>query len=160
MKYTVEWLEVKSPEWKIATLSDENGKHIVDVSINKVNKKGIEFPDFDKILPGSKIEGNLWQSPAGKTYLFAPDAPEKPKIASGGSFKGQSGMKAIIAQKAENIEKSQDRKEQSIREAAIFRDSTLLTVAQVGSDGASAEILQDAWLEWKKWLTNQMDQPF
>lgn len=106
--FKVEWLEVKSPEWKVATLSDEKGTQYTDVSINAVSKKGEPFPNFENISLETPVIGVLWTSPSGKHYLFPPKANVGHSRASGGAFKTEQ-IKEAQASKARSIAEAQDR---------------------------------------------------
>ena len=151
MKYRVEWAENKNKDWKIVTLSTgDNSPQITEVSVNRVNKKGETFPNFDGIIPGADIEGELWKSPAGKNYLFAPRPQAAPRT-------GNAGIKAAVEAKAKSIERSQDRKDNSIQLSATFRDATILTDVSVRSTGQdlSRDEIKQIWLEWRAWLMSQ-----
>lgn len=104
----------KSADWKIISLSQEKDGiqvTVTNVAVNRTNKKGEVFPDFDNIKPENVINGELWVSSAGKSYLFAPN-PEKP---ASGAYRGNGGG-SIAAQtrKKEDIREAQDKKEESI----------------------------------------------
>ena len=151
MKYKIEWMEKKGAGWIIATLSEGNVQ-ITDVSINKLDKKTnqVVFVNFDTLMPGSDIEGELWRNPAGKAYLFAPK-PQAP-VRTGGA-----GIKAAVEAKARSIEHSQDRKDNSIQLSSTFRDATLLTVASINQldEPMNPDEIKKAWLNWRKWLMEQ-----
>lgn len=70
-------LEKKNAEWIVASLVDAAGDVHENVSINKVSKKGDIFPNFDTLEVGTKVEGRIWESDAGKKYLFAPKGGAK-----------------------------------------------------------------------------------
>lgn len=72
MAHSIVKVENKTPDWKVVEILNAAGDLITGVSVNRTNKKGEVFPEFDSIVAGAKIEGQLWESPAGKTYLFAP----------------------------------------------------------------------------------------
>lgn len=110
MKYTVKKLEKKSPEWYVADLSDANGTTLQSVSINKVNKKGEQFPGFDQIEKGAEVNGEHWVSGAGKNYLFEP----KPEGQKSG---GRPNFDRIIEKKADLINQAQDTKAENIAKA-------------------------------------------
>jgi len=62
----------KNANWKVVTILNAAGDIQSDISVNRTNKKGETFPNFDEIKVGATIQGQLWQSPAGKHYLFPP----------------------------------------------------------------------------------------
>lgn len=108
MQFKIEWCEKKNPDWIMATVTDLRGEQTENVSVNRTNKKGEVFPDFDKIMTGHTIEAELWISGTNKAYLFAP------KAKTGGN---RPNMDRIMDKKAGNIAEAQTRKEQSISEA-------------------------------------------
>lgn len=103
----IDWLVKKDDNWIIATLIKEDGTKINDVSINRANKKGEVFPNFDEIRPGNSIDGTLWQSPSGKWYLFAPKEQSNRK----------PNMDRIMDKKANLISEAQGEKAKHIAEA-------------------------------------------
>lgn len=62
----------KSQDWKIISVVNPDGDEVHEVSVNRTNKKGEVFPDFDKIIVGADIQGQSWVSQTGKKYLFPP----------------------------------------------------------------------------------------
>lgn len=146
----VEWMEKKNEDWIIATLKSENGVALEEVSINRKNKKGEVFPKFDEIVAGADVEGELWQSSAGKWYLFAPKAV---KMAVGGAYKGQM-MEKAMDKKNESIARFQGDKELSIKIASTFSQSVALAIAefqanrQTSVGGPSLEVLQKKWRDY------------
>lgn len=77
MAYKIFEIEKKSADWVVVSLVDASGDAHEKVSINKVSKKGDIFPNFDTLEKGTKVEGRIWQSDAGKKYLFAPKGGAK-----------------------------------------------------------------------------------
>ncbi len=108
-QFKIEFLENKSADWKVATVTDESGKTFQEVSINKTNKKGEPFPNFDGIMSGATIEANFWTSSAGKNYLFAPDKQN----ATG----KKPNMERVMEKKASMIGEAQDKKAQNVSAA-------------------------------------------
>ncbi len=155
-KFKIEFLENKSPDWKVATVTDETGKTFQEVSINKTNKKGEPFPNFDQIMSGATIEANFWTSGAGKHYLFAPD----PKNVSTGTVAPQGGRGGGIAKaqmvKAENIEKAQGNKELGIKTSSTIRMAVDCAVAECGIGGNG---LQSSILKWRLFFWENWDMP-
>lgn len=62
----------KSADWKVISVVNSDGDEVHEVSVNRTNKKGEVFPDFDKIIVGADIQGQSWVSQTGKKYLFPP----------------------------------------------------------------------------------------
>lgn len=164
MTYEVLWVESKNDGWRIASLKEiiEGGKTFDDVSINKVDKKGREFPRFDEITPGSMVAGNMWQSPTNKKWtLYAPDEPRPaatapaaaagtytPPARAGG---GNRGVAAAQERKSAGIEKAQDRKETGIMISAAFRDATIILTALPEFRDMSAEEWRGAHKRIRDW---------
>ncbi len=158
MKYTIEWLETKSPEWKVATLTNEGGMKFENVSINKTKKgTGEVFPNFDSLMTGSIVHGEYWETPdKSKKYLFPPKPQNASPRASGG-FTGGNASK-LMKEKQENIEASQDRKEHSIKESSSIRDSVQLALAEFNAD--STVNLEERIGYWRKFLLDNWKLPF
>jgi len=152
-EYKVIWLEVKSPDWKVATLSDDQQQY-ANVSINKVNKKGEVFPGFDEITNAGTVKGNLWQSPKGAYYLFAP----KVGVAGqSGAFKGQQIAKAQ-EKKAEYIATAQDNKNEGIKIASTISMATNVVIATLkGEQIIDESVIKGKIREWRNWFLAEWD---
>lgn len=83
MAHKVVKAEAKTIDWKVITILNAAGELVEEISVNRTNKKGETFPEFDEIIVGATIEGQLWQSPKGKLYLFPPKEQKKQTIDSG-----------------------------------------------------------------------------
>jgi len=164
-EYTISFTDNKSPDWKILTLEIVEGDGSVmyeDVSVNRVNKKGETFPNFDNLKVGERVKGNLWVSSAGKRYLFAPDTN---KLAGGDYTKPQGGFKVgmqkMAEEKREFIKDTQETKNSAIREAGAQRDAVLMvttfypefTDATVATE--KERILKEKYLYWREFFLNQ-----
>lgn len=164
MKFTINFLEKKSPEWIVANLLDESGTEIKEVSINKTSKKGDLFPHFDELMSGGTVEGEPWISGAGKNYLFPPKVKlEKPEFMKA---KTQQ-IEKTMARKEESIGRFQDNKEIIIKISSTMRDATLLAVAEMQHTSPSSHSdIELLVLKWRKWLwdnydmTTERDLPF
>ncbi len=162
MKYKIDWYEKKGEDWVILALSDGENSY-KDVSVNRKNKKGEIFPNFDQIANGGEVEGKLWTSGAGKLYLFAPEAP---KMASGSSYRGKA-MEVAMDKKNDSIARFQGDKEMSIKVASTFSQSVALAIAefqanrQLSATGPSLEQLQKKWREylWLEYDKSNTDFP-
>src|SRR3990167_10230528 len=150
-EYKIIWLEVKSPEWKIATLSDDVAQY-ANTSINKVNKKGEVFPNFDEISNGGSVKGNLWQSPQGKYYLFAP------KVAVAGQSGAFKGLQIAKAQekKAEYIATAQDNKNEGIKIASTLGKAVDCAIAEHALPD-NDHSLEDLIRKWRRTLWFEWD---
>ncbi len=137
-------MEKKSDTWIVAILVEgiENGKVTENVSINKTNKDGtIAFKEFDTLMPGHTIEGNLWQNPSTHKFALYPNRPA-PKndgevVARSTPTRSFGGGAKAMETKAANIEKAQEttfkhvtqaqeNKNKGIMLAAAFRDATIM----------------------------------
>lgn len=163
MLYNVKWMEKKGADWIVASLSEiatppmsaGTVAEYTDVSINRIDKKtgAVAFPTFDEIQAGRDIEGELWKSPAGKYYLFAPRAPKQP---SNGAYK-QKMIDDTMTRKEGSIEKFQGNKEESIRLASSQRDAVLIvtTILQNGADSrffGDETFLKNEIIKWRNWF--------
>jgi len=160
MLYNIKWVEKKNNSWIVASLIEgavqgNKPAEYTEVSINRVNKKGEVFPNFDEIQAGRDVEGEIWQSSGGKWYLFAPRA-EKPATGRSGAFKSQQITQAQD-RKAQDIGKTLDRKEESIKLASAQRDAVLIvnTILQqstsTGEFGKDEEIKTEI-IKWRNWF--------
>jgi hypothetical protein len=163
-EYTISFTDDKSPDWKILTLEIVDGGGSVmyeDVSVNRVNKKGETFPNFDNLKVGERVKGNLWTSSAGKKYLFAPDL-NKP---AGGANRGQSGgfkanMSAMVEKKQEGIRQSQENKELGIKTSSTARMACDIVVATLrGEEIIDESVLKGKLEMWRKWFWMHWDDP-
>lgn len=110
--YRVDWSEKKNNDWVLASLLDETGNKLSEVSINRTSKKGEIFPNFDEIRPGAEIKGELWTSTANKNYLF----PPRKKLEPPNFIKNRAmpkvdveGHLAVQQQITKNVKAAQDR---------------------------------------------------
>ena len=161
-KFSVEWMEnrtsAKGNKYIRATLKDEGGAEFTDVAIFD------KFPDFANIISGSTLEGNLVSKDyQGKTSYTL----NSPNSAPTGGFGGAGGVK-MMEKKAESIAKSQDRKEEGIKIASVFRASyeTALEEWRSVKEGPDGEVLsfdanfRGCFEKWKKYFTSKFEEPF
>lgn len=149
-QFKVEWMEKKGDGWIVATLSDGTNK-TTDVSINERNKKGEIFPNFNAITLGGTVEGDLWQSSAGKWYLFAPKAP---KQGQGGVFKAKVIEEAQV-RKESSINRTMDRKEESIKLSSAQRDAVLIVTTFYKDSGIDAQEIKEQIVKWRDWFLSE-----
>jgi hypothetical protein len=150
-KYKVDFMEKKNEDWIIASLSSPEAS-FPEVSINRKNKKGEVFPNFDGIQAGREVEGHIWSSPAGKVYLFAPQ-PEgsKPPMRSAGAI-----TKAMDRKEA-GIEKFQDSKEQGIMTSSTIRMAVDITLAESAGLPFDVGVFKGRVKVWRDWLIAEWD---
>lgn len=150
MKFNVTWIEKKSPDWYVAQLKDVEAPNLVyaDVSINRVNKKNEVFPNFDNIMNGGVVEGEPWQSSAGKWYLFAP----KPVAPQGGATRGSEAINKAMERKEQGISKTMDRKEEGIMTSSTIRMAVDIALAEVVGQPFDAGVFKGRINFWREWL--------
>lgn len=146
--------------WKKAAFTLTDGK--------EVSMWG-DHPDFPNLKAGASVSGDLTKG----EYKGKEQWTLKP-LAKPSTFAPRTSNNAAIAKnmdkKAATIEKAQDRKEESMKLAAIQRDSILLVTSFYPEANAVYEndipgkeaYLQGRIMEWKKWLEQNYGdgQPF
>lgn len=156
--YKVLACEEKQPGWKVVTLQMSETSQQSDVSVNKVNKKGEEFSGFDAIAVGVEVKGELWQSSAGKWYLFAPKPDAGKPWKSGG---GSAAIAKAQETKREDIKEAQERKNEAIALAGAMRDATLVSLAALrDTPFPTDDEFKAEWTKWVKFFLGAGDQPF
>lgn len=157
-KHKINWCEKKGDDWVVATL--ESGE--ANVSINRTSKKGEAFPNFDGIAPGAEVEGELWQSAAGKWYLF----PPKPQASHGGPNRGNGGaykakmIEETMQKKEASIGRFQDSKEFSIKVSSTFRaavDSALEEYRASANISLARPDVTALFRKWREFYWNEFD---
>lgn len=139
----------KSNDWKIVDVETPTGEKTVDVSVNRVNKKGEPFPDFDDIKVDHRLNATLWVSPSGKAYLFE----EKDKPQGGAKFNA-TGASKLMDKKIEAIEKSQDVKSEAIKLTTSMQLAVNLAIAEYANP-KSLDTLETLITKYRKFiLTN------
>ncbi len=160
-KYILEFLETKSPDWKVASIRAEGTEDIItDVSINAKDKGGTPFPNFQNMMTGHTIEGDFWTSDKGKKYLF----PPKPQTSSPRAFqRSPSAITKAMEKKEESIGKFQDNKEMSIKVSSTLRMAvdTALAFMQNDENTQTFEESVRAWRKfyWMEWNKEDKDFP-
>lgn len=152
MRYSTQWVENKSPDWKIVSVTGVDGTKLTDASVNRVNKKGEVFPNFDAIIPGYEFEAEPWKSEVGKQYLFAPKVQGTQNKSSGGAYKGSGGIAKAQEKKAEMIAEAQGNKELGIKISSTLRMAVDLAIAEGNN---AEETLEQSILKWRKWLWSE-----
>jgi hypothetical protein len=72
MAHQITSVTKKNNDWIVVSILNAAGEIVENVSVNRTNKKGEVFPGFDDIAVGNQVAGQLWRSPKGAMYLFAP----------------------------------------------------------------------------------------
>lgn len=143
MLYKLTKIENKSANWKIVSIKGVDGTEADDVSLNRVAKDGLTFPNFSDLVEGSEVEATLWVSPSNKKYLF----PPKPM------FTGKIGVSGAISKlqdkKAEQIEVSQDRKDHAIRLSMSMELAVKIAIAE--NNPTTENIFAIRKILWENW---------
>lgn len=156
--YKVLKVDDKNKDWKVISIEKGENEYLHNVSVNRVNKKGEVFPNFDDIKEGAITEGELWESGSSKWYLFAPK--QKPARSPNGSFR-DAQIEKIMDKKEASIEKFQGRKEESIKLAGAMRDAVLVSLASLRDQPFPTDEEYKAEFEkWLKYFLNIGEQPF
>ena len=136
----------------MVTATDETGKEFKDGSINRKDKNGREFPDFDKITHEYVFEAEAWTSNTGKNY-FSPPKPQK-------TGNKTAVMEKMMDKKANQIAHAQDSKEHSIMVSSTMRDAVLIVTTIIAGDplitkdqGTIKKMIKD----WRTWLATNWD---
>ncbi len=150
-KFIVTWIEKKNPDWSVAQLKDVDTPNLpyADVSINRTGKKGEIFPNFDGIMNGGTVEGEIWQSAKGTWYLFPP------KVVATGNSGRNSAMSKLVTQKQEGITKAQENKELGIMTSSTIRMAVDCALAEYNN--TPQEDIEAMILKWRKWFVDNWD---
>lgn len=149
-KYTVDFMEKKNEDWIIASLSSPEAS-FPEVSINRKNKKGEVFPNFDGIQAGREVSGQIWKSDSGKVYLFAP------KIASASPQRSTGAIKQAMQVKSENIKVAQDNKEHGIMTSSTIRMAVDIALAEITGLPFDVGVFKGRVKTWRDWLIAEWD---
>lgn len=139
--------EVKSNDWKVVDCENPTGEKTVNASVNRVNKKGEVFPAFDDIKVDTRLNAEIWVSPAGKAYLFAP------KVTSGGGAnRGNSGaITKAMETKKENIMEVMDAKGLAIKTTTTNQLATSMALAEYAKPN-SLDTLETLFTKFQKFI--------
>ena len=120
-KYTIDWMETKetSTGKKLhkANLTDENGNKLDSVTL-----WASEWPD---VMNGHVVEGTYEEKQNGQYLNKTLYAPKTPKTAQGGAYRAKVVEEAQI-RKEGSINRTLDRKEESIKMSSAQRDAVLI----------------------------------
>lgn len=156
-RFTIKWCEnvttTTGKKKMNAQLLDQNGTTTDNVSI------WADFPNFDKILNGGEIEGDL--VPA-KDPKYGPTLyPPKPENSQPVAFKRQPGaIKQMMETKDQNITKHTENKEHAIKVSSTMRDAVLIATTIISNSHieTSNGDMKDLILHWRKWLWENFDK--
>ncbi len=147
MKLHIDWIETKGQDWKVASLTDENKQTNKEVHINRKDKNGLEFPNFDTLQAGQDIEGQPWTNTSGKTYLFPPKQPNE-KL----TFKGASNIAKNMERKEQGIANAQDHKDKAVMMSSTIRMSVDIALAECAGMPFDAGVFKANVKKWRNWL--------
>ncbi len=142
MLYKINWCDRKTTkvgEKFEAKLESPDGAMIDGVTL--------WLTDWPNVAPGHQVEGNIVEKPNGQ-YLNKTLYPVKENRPAP---RGNNITKAQEV-KRENIKEAQESKDISIKLSSTFRDATLITTAQMGTQHWDEADIKKVWLEWRKWL--------
>lgn len=145
--------DVKSADWKVVDVETPTGEKTINVSVNRVNKEGRAFPNFDDIKVDYRLNATLWVSQAGKAYLFEP----KPENAPKGKFNATGAITKAMEKKEESISKFQDKKEINIRNVTCYRMAHELALEIYKSDPTNLDTQKELILNLRKWYEANWD---
>jgi len=148
MKYSIQDLTEKEGKtgnkYHLATLREESeeGTESKVSSFDLIGKKDGDIVEGEIIQNGQYLNFKIKKEYVAKT---------------GGA---SAGIKVAQERKQEMISKTMDRKEDSFKISATFRDATLLTVvwSQKTPFPLSQEI-EEKWVYFRKWLLKNYDVP-
>lgn len=153
MKYTLDWVEKKNNDWVLVSLA--SGEK--EVSINRTSKKGEVFPNFDNLAPGIEVEGELWQSQAGKWYLFPPKPVTPNPMGTRPAWaKKESTINKAMETKAQNIATAQENRGQGVKIASTMNKAIEIALAE--NESVVAEQFQERVKYWRKWIWENWDK--
>lgn len=153
-KITITEVEKKNEDWLIVQGRDDDGLPYDNASINRKDKNGVLFPNFDEIKEGSIVECEPWKNSSGKWYFFPPK-PQK-------ETKGFGGAAKAMETKAKNIEKSMDRKEEGIMTSSTMRDAVLIVTTIIRNDVILCKDepqIKKMIEDWRQWLLDNWELP-
>lgn len=159
--YKVFKADVKGPDWKVVDLEVGENQFKHNVSVNRTNKQGQIFPNFDAIQAGSMVEGELWDSPAGKSYLFAPKPAGAPRTGGGGPARNNSAIRENMDLKAASIQRQGEKRDLAMKLMGAMRDATLITLESFKNQPfPTSEEYKEEWRNWRDFFVSEFDNEF
>ena len=156
MQYKIQWMEnkpTKEGKQRVkASLEEAGGKMITDVTIWG------DFPDFENLMIGSFVEGDLVASkdPKYGPNLYPPrqtsTTAQTPRY---GASRAPSGALEAAKTTAKSVDKAIERKEDGIKISATQRDAVLCAVAEYQEQrrvSVTGESLEKLYLKWREFF--------
>jgi len=137
----------KGDPYKKVDLQKTDGTVVAGVSAFK-----FKFPNLESLVIGAEIEGSIV---IDGNYKNLVGVVEKPKGNPG--FKAQQ-IEKTMERKEQSISRFQDTKELSIKTSSTMRDAVLLAIAEY-RDSTVLDKLDEAVLKWREWLWKHWDDP-
>lgn len=146
--YTIKWCEISKTgntngrAWQITkmTLVDPEGKETEGVST------------FESVMNGGTLEGKIVTNDKGYlNFIKKLEAPAFIKQASNSAYKTQQ-IEKTMERKEQSIAKSQDNKEWGIKIASSMNKAVDVAIAE-NKDNITPEDI----LRWRKWIWNNWD---
>ncbi len=154
MKYTISTTTFEKKKTTTGkTVINTNLKGINDEIIDKVNIWE-DFTNFDAIVAGGSVEGDIVTNAKGYKTLYP---PKNNLGAKPWGNKGNKSEDIKVAQERTQVmvKTAQDNKEESIKQAASMRDAVLI-VTSMYKDLAEQDIKVKI-LMWRKWYLNNWE---
>jgi len=129
---------------KTATLEDETGVVVEKVAIWS------NYPDFANLVVGSILTAEIETKQNGQYINLSLKSPS-----TGGFGANRGGSGAItkaMEKKAENIEKAQENKNESIKIASTFASAVNCAIAEYNKDPHNLDTLEELIRKWRKVL--------
>ena len=143
-------------ESEVTKNGSTNGRAWQITKMTLIDETGVEtegVSTFNTVKTGETIEGKIVTNEKGYLNFVA---KETPKQVAGANFKSAQ-IEKTMERKEQSIGKFQDIKELSIKTSSTMRDAVILTVAERGEIPMSDEELSKMVIKWRKWLWNHFD---
>lgn len=145
----------KNKDWKIISYETPEGGVTENASVNRVDKKGIPFPDFDGIMVGRQIDANPWRNPTTGKWIVFP-----PKPASNGNFTRSSptgGAKVELEKvRNENITKNMKWKAEGQAYGNSVTNAVNIVIALIENKGVmDSQEIKGKIIEYRDFLLDE-----
>lgn len=141
MKYTCELSTIKKE-------GETNGRKWAIRKLNLKDEQGInlEVDTFDNVMSGEIVEGEIITTERGSNFKKI-----TPKAVAGANFK-QAQVEKSMERKEQSIGKFQDNKEFSIMTASTLRMAVDVVTAFDSKAQLSSQDIKNEILYWRQWL--------
>lgn len=158
MIFEILWTENKTSSkgtnYKKVSMQDESGRKLENVAVFSF------FTDYDKVMPGSKVEGVLEEKAYNGKISYSlgnmvSTSFTRSQGAPGGFKAKPSGAVEAAKLTEKSVEKAQDRNELGFQAGGTFRDATLITTMQLAGSNPTDQQVKEVWSKWRSWLWNE-----